>query len=250
MRPLVLLVEDETGIAELLALNLRHEGFEVRHAATAEEAAAVVDQVLPALVLLDWMLPGASGVDLLRRWRAQARTRDLPIIMLTARVEENDRVQGLDLGADDYVAKPFSTRELMARVRSVLRRRAPDQAPQPLQVGGLLLHPASREARVSGALLKLGPTEFRLLQVLMAQPERVFTRSQLIDRVWGDHVAVEDRTVDAQVKRLRDALETAGAQGCVQTVRGVGYRFDTAAAQQLVAAAMAGNAAGDVGGTS
>lgn len=226
MRPLVLLVEDETGIAELLAVNLRHEGFEVQRASTAEEGASLVDQALPALVLLDWMLPGQSGVDLLRRWRQHPRTRELPVIMLTARSEEDDRVQGLDLGADDYVAKPFSTKELMARVRSVLRRRAPDQAPQPLSVGPITLQPASREATVQGRPLKLGPTEFRLLQVLMAQPDRVYTRAQLLDKVWGDHVAVEDRTVDAQIKRLRDALETAGAPACVQTVRGVGYRFN------------------------
>jgi len=232
MKPVVLLVEDEAGIAELLALNLRHEGFDVRHAATAESAVCAVEQALPALVLLDWMLPGASGVDLLRRWRSHPRTRDLPVIMLTARVEEGDRVQGFDWGADDYVAKPFSARELMARVRSVLRRRSPDQAPVPLVLGGLSLQPASREVRARGVLLKMGPTEFRLLQVLMAQPDRVFSRGQLIDKVWGDHVAVEDRTVDAQIKRLRDALEIAGAQGCVQTVRGVGYRFDAAAAQQ------------------
>lgn len=233
LRPLVLVVEDEIGIAELLAVNLRHEGFDVVHAATAEAAARAVDAALPALVLLDWMLPGQSGVDLLRRWRQQAHTRELPVIMLTARVEEGDRVQGLDLGADDYVAKPFSTRELMARIRSVLRRKAPDQAPQALVVGGVVLRPASRETLVAGRPLRLGPIEFRLLQVLMAHPERVYSRAQLLDKVWGDHVEVEDRTVDAQVKRLRDALETAGAQACVQTVRGMGYRFDAAAAANL-----------------
>lgn len=240
MRPLVLLVEDEAGIAELLAMNLRHEGYEVRRAATAEEGAAMVDEVLPALVLLDWMLPGHSGVDLLRRWRQQSRTRDLPVIMLTARVEEADRVQGLDLGADDYVAKPFSTKELMARVRSVLRRRAPDQSLQALTLGTLSLQPATREATVDGRPVKLGPTEFRLLQVLMTHPDRVYTRAQLLDKVWGDHMEVEDRTVDAQIKRLRDALDAAGAPPCVQTVRGVGYRF----VAQAVAAARGPDATG------
>lgn len=233
LRPLVLVVEDEHGIAELLAVNLRHEGFEVMHAGTAEAAASAVDKALPALVLLDWMLPGQSGVDLLRRWRQRERTRDLPVIMLTARAQEGDRVQGLELGADDYVAKPFSTRELMARIRSVLRRKAPDEALQPMAVGGVMLQPASREAFVAGRPLRLGPIEFRLLQVLMAQPDRVYSRAQLLDKVWGDHVEVEDRTVDAQVKRLRDALETAGAQACVQTVRGMGYRFDAVAAENL-----------------
>lgn len=236
LRPRVLVVEDESGIAELLSLNLRHEGFEVLQASSAEEAARAVDAALPALVLLDWMLPGQPGTELLRGWRQHPRTRELPVIMLTAKAEENDRVQGLDLGADDYMPKPFSTRELMARIRSVLRRKAPDQALQSLTVGGLVLQPNTREASVRGTAVTLGPLEYRLLSVLMAYPGRVYSRAQLLDKVWGDHVDVEDRTVDAQIKRLRDALHDIDAAACVQTVRGAGYRIDAEAAERLLGA--------------
>jgi two-component system phosphate regulon response regulator PhoB len=225
----VLVVEDEAAIAELVALNLRHAGFEVALAATAEEAQAAVDGVLPDLVLLDWMLPGGSGLALAKRWRAGARTRDLPIIMLTARHEEADRVAGLDAGADDYVAKPFSTKELLARIRAVLRRRAPEALDEAVEVAGLRLDPATRRVtrEVNGASLevRLGPTEFRLLHFLMRHPERVHTRGQLLDRVWGDHVFIEERTVDVHVKRLRESLAPADAAALIETVRGVGYRL-------------------------
>lgn len=222
----MLVVEDEPGIAELLVLNLRHEGFEVQHVPSAEAAEASVGLALPALVLLDWMLPGRSGVEQLRRWRLHPRTRELPVIMLTAKGEEGERVQGLDEGADDYLSKPFSIRELLARIRSVLRRRAPESSSAALSAGELRLEPASRRVSVQGRELRLGPTEFRMLQVLMAHPGRAFTRAQLLDKVWGDHVEVEDRTVDAQIKRLRDALDVEGLSACVQTVRGIGYRFE------------------------
>ncbi len=222
----VLVVEDEPAIAELIALNLRHQGFEVAVAADAEAAQAQINHVLPDLVLLDWMLPGLSGVQLARRWRADPRTREVPVIMLTARAAESDKIAGLDAGADDYLTKPFSPAELQARIRAVLRRRAPSALDLPVEVGALRLDPASRRVIHGGALeLKVGPTEFRLLHVLMSQPERVHSRTQLLNRVWGDHVFIEERTVDVHVKRLREALAPAGAQGMVETVRGAGYRL-------------------------
>ena len=222
---LVLVVEDESAIAELISLNLRHAGYEVTLAASAEQAQAAVDGVLPDLVLLDWMLPGQSGLALARRWRAEARTRELPIIMLTARAEESDKVAGLDAGADDYLAKPFSTNELMARIRAVLRRKAPEALDAAVEVGGLKLDPSTRRVTRGDIELKLGPTEFRLLHFLMTHPERVHSRAQLLDRVWGDHVFIEERTVDVHVKRLREALAPAQCSQMVETVRGAGYRL-------------------------
>ena len=228
----VLVVEDEAAIAELIALNLRHAGHGVTLAANPDEAQRLIDAALPDLVLLDWMLPGQSGLQLARRWRADARTRELPIIMLTARAEEGDKVVGLDAGADDYLAKPFSTQELLARIRAVLRRRAPDALDEAVEAAGLRLDPSTRRVTRhvgGGALeLKLGPTEFRLLHFLMTHPERVHSRAQLLDRVWGDHVFIEERTVDVHIKRLREALTPAGASTLVETVRGVGYRFSAA----------------------
>ncbi|MFM7505869.1 MAG: phosphate regulon transcriptional regulator PhoB [Rubrivivax sp.] len=225
----VLGVEDEPAIAELIALNLRHQGFEVAVAANGDAAQAQVDHVLPDLIVLDWMLPGISGVQLARRWRADPRTREVPLIMLTARAAEADTIAGLDAGADDYLTKPFSPGELQARIRAVLRRRAPSALDLPVEVGALRLDPGSRRvSHGSGGTrveLKVGPTEFRLLHVLMSQPERVHTRAQLLNRVWGDHVFIEERTVDVHVKRLREALAPAGAQGMVETVRGAGYRL-------------------------
>jgi two-component system phosphate regulon response regulator PhoB len=225
----VLVVEDESAIAELIAINLRHAGFEVQLAADADGAQAAVDRVLPDLVLLDWMLPGQSGVQLARRWRSEARTRELPIIMLTARAEEGDKITGLDSGADDYLTKPFSTKELLARIRAVLRRKAPEALDSAVEVSGLRLDPATR--RVSRQMgdelreVKIGPTEFRLLHFLMTHPERVHSRAQLLDRVWGDHVFIEERTVDVHVKRLREALAPVECSALVETVRGAGYRL-------------------------
>jgi two-component system, OmpR family, phosphate regulon response regulator PhoB len=221
----VLVVEDESAIAELISINLRHAGFEVTLAATAEQAQAAVDAVLPDLVLLDWMLPGHSGVQLARQWRAAARTKELPIIMLTARAEESDKVQGLDAGADDYLTKPFSTGELLARIRAVLRRRAPEALDSAVEVGPLRLDPATRRVSRQGEEVRLGPTEFRLLHFFMTHPERVHSRSQLLDRVWGDHVFIEERTVDVHVKRLREALAPVQCQTMIETVRGAGYRL-------------------------
>jgi len=225
----VLVVEDEPAIAELIALNLRHSGFEVVLARDGEEAQAEIDRVLPDLVLLDWMLPAQSGLALAKRWRGAARTRELPIIMLTARAEEVDKVAGLDAGADDYLTKPFSTHELMARVRAVLRRKAPQALDSAVEIAGLRLDPATH--RVTGQddsgpiKLDLGPTEFRLLHFLMTHPERVHSRSQLLDQVWGDHVFVEERTVDVHIRRLRAALEATGFDRLIETVRGTGYRL-------------------------
>lgn len=221
----VLVVEDESAIAELISLNLRHAGYEVTLAASAEQAQAAVDGVLPDLVLLDWMLPGQSGLALARRWRGDARTRELPIIMLTARADETDKVAGLDAGADDYLAKPFSTNELMARIRAVLRRKAPEALDSAVELSGLRLDPGTRRVSRGDVELKLGPTEFRLLHFLMTHPERVHSRAQLLDRVWGDHVFIEERTVDVHVKRLREALSPAHCAQMVETVRGAGYRL-------------------------
>jgi two-component system phosphate regulon response regulator PhoB len=225
----ILVVEDESAIAELISINLRHAGYEVTIAASFEQAQAAVDAVLPELVLLDWMLPGQSGLALAKQWRGQARTRELPIIMLTARSEEGDKISGLDAGADDYLTKPFSTKELLARIRAVLRRKAPEALDAAVEIEGLRLDPATR--RVTRPLggetreVKLGPTEFRLLHFFMTHPERVHSRAQLLDRVWGDHVFIEERTVDVHVKRLREALQAVQCAQLIETVRGAGYRF-------------------------
>ena len=223
--PSILVVEDESAIAELIAINLRHAGFDVTLALDADQAQAAVDGVLPDLVLLDWMLPGQSGVALARRWRGDARTRELPIIMLTARADESDKVAGLDAGADDYLTKPFSTQELLARIRAVLRRRMPEALDAAVAVAGLQLDPSTRRVSKDGVDLRLGPTEFRLLHFFMTHPERVHSRSQLLDRVWGDHVFIEERTVDVHVKRLREALQPAQCAQMIETVRGAGYRL-------------------------
>jgi len=221
----ILIVEDEPAIAELIAINLRHAGFEVTIAGDAEQAQAALDQVLPHLVILDWMLPGTSGHLLARQWRAAPRTRELPIIMLTARAEEADKVSGLDAGADDYLSKPFSINELLARIRALLRRRSPSALDAVVEVGALSLNPATRRVVGHGREVKIGATEFKLLHFLMAHPERVHSRSQLLDRVWGDHVFIEERTVDVHIKRLRETLAAVDCQHMIETVRGAGYRL-------------------------
>ena len=221
----ILVVEDESAIAELISINLRHAGFEVTIAATSEQAQSEINRVLPDLVVLDWMLPGQSGLALAKQWRAAARTRELPIIMLTARAEEGDKVSGLDAGADDYLTKPFSTSELLARIRAVLRRKAPEALDTLVDVGGLRLDPATRRVSRDDREVRVGPTEFRLLHFFMTHPERVHSRSQLLDRVWGDHVFIEERTVDVHVKRLREALDPVQCARMIETVRGAGYRL-------------------------
>ena len=221
--PRVLIVEDEPSIAELVAVNLRHNGFLPIIAPDAEQAIRELDAVLPDAILLDWMLPGQSGLALARKWRADVRSKDVPILMLTARGDEQDRILGLDAGADDYIVKPFSTQELMARLRAVLRRRTPAVSAAQLSLGGLLLDPQTHRVAWQEVDLKLGPTEFKLLAFLLANPERVHARSNLLDKVWGDHVFIEERTVDVHIKRLREGL--SGAANMVETVRGVGYRI-------------------------
>jgi len=229
----ILVVEDESAIAELISINLRHAGFEVTIATNAEQAQAAVDGVLPDLIILDWMLPGQSGLALAKRWRGEQRTRELPVIMLTARADETDKIAGLDAGADDYLTKPFSTNELMARIRAVLRRKAPEALDSVVEVGALKIDPATRRVTRGGLNgdsgeareVKLGATEFRLLHFFMTHPERVHSRAQLLDRVWGDHVFIEERTVDVHVKRLREALNPVQCAQMIETVRGAGYRL-------------------------
>jgi len=225
MAATILVVEDEPAIQTLIAINLRRAGHEVATALDAESAQRMVKEALPDLILLDWMLPGVSGLELARRLRAEPRTRQVPIIMLTARGEERDKVQGLETGADDYITKPFSPRELLARIQAVLRRRAPEATEDAVEMGGLRIDPAKHRVSADGRPVSLGPTEFRLLHFLVTHPERVHTRSQLLDQVWGDHVFVEERTVDVHIRRLRGALEPSGLDRMIQTVRGSGYRF-------------------------
>jgi two-component system, OmpR family, phosphate regulon response regulator PhoB len=225
MAATVLVVEDEPAILELIAYNLKQAGHQPLRADNAEQALVLVANALPDLVLLDWMLPGLSGIEFAKRLRADKRTRAIPIIMLTARSEEQDKLQGLEIGADDYITKPFSPRELNARIKAVLRRRAPEMTDDLVKLGGLSLDPSSHRVTGKGQPIDLGPTEFRLLHFLMTHPERVHSRTQLLDQIWGDHVFVEERTVDVHIRRLRKALEPTHLDGLVQTVRGTGYRF-------------------------
>jgi len=225
MTPTILVVEDEPAIRELLKVNLEDAGYEVREAEDAEAARSALNEVLPDLLLLDWMLPGQSGLALARQLRGTMRTRDLPIIMLTARSDEADKVAGLEAWVDDYVTKPFSPRELKARIKAVLRRRAPEAAQETLEAGTLRLDPVAHRVMASGQEVAIGPTEFRLLQFLMARPDRVHSRAQLLDMVWGDHVYIEERTIDVHIRRLRVALAPHGYDGMIETVRGSGYRF-------------------------
>jgi len=224
----VMVVEDEPAIQELVAFNLKQAGHNVVPAHSAEQAQRLIKEAIPDLILLDWMLPGASGIDFARRLKSEGYTKDIPIIMLTARGEEQDRIRGLETGADDYVSKPFSPRELMARIKAVLRRRAPQMTDEPVEAAGLRLDPATHRVAGHGTPLELGPTEFRLLHFLMTHPERVHSRTQLLDQVWGNQVFVEERTVDVHIRRLRKALEATRHDGLIQTVRGAGYRFSQA----------------------
>ncbi|MES2955295.1 MAG: phosphate regulon transcriptional regulator PhoB [Pseudomonadota bacterium] len=234
-QPRILIVEDEPAIAELIAVNLTHGGFTPVIAGDSVAAQRELDAVLPDAILLDWMLPGQSGLALARHLRKEPRTKAIPILMLTARGDEPDKVAGLDAGADDYITKPFSTQELLARIRAVLRRRAPESVNDSVTVGELLLDAGTHRIFYQGQELKLGPTEFKLLHYLMKHAERVHSRGTLLDKVWGDHVFIEERTVDVHVKRLREALGTAGVM--VETVRGAGYRLTSLASAGVLAAA-------------
>jgi two-component system phosphate regulon response regulator PhoB len=224
----VLVVEDEPQIQELLAVNLEHAGHRVRRAASAEEAEAAIRAALPDVVVLDWMLPGESGLSLARRLRSDLRTKDLPILILTARAMENDKISGLEAGADDYLTKPFSPRELNARIKAVLRRRAPQLSGDAVEVEGLRLDPATHRVSAGTQRIALSPSEFKLLHFLLTHPGRVYSRAQLLDQVWGDHVYIEERTVDVHVRRLRKALEPSGHDRLIDTVRGAGYGLRTA----------------------
>jgi two-component system, OmpR family, phosphate regulon response regulator PhoB len=221
----ILVVEDEPAIQELLAINLEQAGHQPLIAGNADEAHSRVQEILPDLILLDWMLPGASGLEFARRLRANSRTQSVPIIMLTAKAEERDKLAGLEMGADDYIVKPFSPRELNARIKAVLRRRAPQIVEDTVTCGDLVLDPGAYRVSARGAPVHLGPTEFKLLHFFMTHPERVYSRVQLLDHVWGDHVFIEERTVDVHIRRLRAALEGDGCDRLIQTVRGAGYRF-------------------------
>jgi two-component system phosphate regulon response regulator PhoB len=225
MMPTVLVVEDEPAILELIRINLLDAGYEVQGAADVEDAKRRLNETLPDLVLLDWMLPGQSGLALAKELRAAKRTRELPIIMVTAKSDEADKVTGLEAWVDDYVTKPFSPRELKARIKSVMRRRAPESAQEPLAAGVVTLDPTTHRVSVAGQPLRLGPTEFRLLRFLLARPERVHSRAQLLDQVWGDQTYIEERTVDVHIRRLRAALEPFGQADLIETVRGSGYRL-------------------------
>jgi len=221
----ILVVEDEPAIQELIAYNLKQAGHQPLRADSAEQALNLVRTALPDLVLLDWMLPGQSGIEFARRMKSDKRTREIPIIMLTARADEQDKLLGLETGADDYITKPFSPRELNARIKAVLRRRAPEMTDDTVEIGGLQIDPASHRVCAGPTSIALGPTEFRLLHYLMTHTERVHSRVQLLDQVWGDHVFVEERTVDVHIRRLRKALEPTGHDLLIQTVRGSGYRL-------------------------
>jgi two-component system phosphate regulon response regulator PhoB len=224
----VLVVEDEPQIQELIAVNLEHSGHRVRRASSAEEAEAAIRAALPDVLVLDWMLPGESGLALARRLRADARTRDLPILMLTARAMEQDKISGLEAGADDYLTKPFSPKELAARIKAVLRRRAPQLSGDVVEVEGLRLEPTSHRVTAGEQRVQLSPAEFKLLHFLLTHPGRVYSRTQLLDQVWGDHVYIEERTVDVHIRRLRKALEATGHDRLIDTVRGAGYGLRTA----------------------
>jgi two-component system phosphate regulon response regulator PhoB len=225
MAPVVLVVEDEPSIQELIAVGLTRSGHTVKRAANAVEAYDAVTEMVPDVILLDWMLPDASGPSITRKLRSDARTREVPIIMLTARAGDDDKVEGLASGADDYVTKPFSPRELEARIQAVLRRRAPQLTAEAVTIEGLVINPATRSVKGDGKTLKMGPTEFELLHFFMTHPDRVYGRAQILDQVWGDHVFIEERTVDVHIRRLRDALSPSGHDDLVETLRGAGYRF-------------------------
>lgn len=223
----ILIVEDEKPIRDMIAFGLRRAGYTVREAEDCGEARSRIVDSRPDLLIVDWMLPDQSGLELTRAIKRNQDTQDLPVIMLTARAEEHDKVAGLEGGADDYITKPFSPRELLARIQAVLRRTAPGVDGQPIEAGALKLDIASHRVTCGESTVPLGPTEYKLLQFFMEHPERVYTRGQLLDRVWGGNVYVEERTVDVHIRRLRKALEPFACDALVQTVRGSGYRFST-----------------------
>ena len=227
MKANILIVEDESPILELLALNISQAGYNPLRAISAEHAEKLISEALPDIILLDWMLPGMSGIDFAKKLRSNALTKTIPIIRLTARSDELDKVKGLEVGADDYITKPFSPRELNARIKAVLRRKAPELTEDLLKINGLELDPVSHRVTGNNKPLEMGPTEFRLLHFFMSNPERVYSRSQLLDKVWGSQIFIEDRTVDVHIRRLRNILAQSQHENLIQTIRGSGYRFST-----------------------
>lgn len=227
MAAMILIVEDEPPIQALLDVNLRHAGYRTECVDSAEAARAKIQQMLPDMVVLDWMLPGQSGIMLARQLRGDTRTRNVPIIMLTAKAQESDKIAGLETGIDDYMTKPFSPRELLARIKTVLRRSAPESTLDPIEFDGLHLEPESVRVTANGTRVVVGPTEFRLLHFFLTHTDRVYSRSQLLDMVWGDHVFLDERTVDVHIRRLRKALEPSHHDKYIDTVRGSGYRFSS-----------------------
>ncbi len=227
MKANILIVEDESPILELLALNISQAGYNPLRAISAEHAEKLISEALPDIILLDWMLPGMSGIDFAKKLRSNALTKTIPIIMLTARSDELDKIKGLEVGADDYITKPFSPRELNARIKAVLRRKAPELTEDLLKINGLELDPVSHRVTGNNKPLEMGPTEFRLLHFFMSNPERVYSRSQLLDKVWGSQIFIEDRTVDVHIRRLRNILAQSQHENLIQTIRGSGYRFST-----------------------
>lgn len=223
----ILIVEDEPAIREMVGVALSRADFELAEAGDATEAMISVSNEIPDLILLDWMLPGSSGLEVARRLKKDELTCHVPIIMLTARDEETDKITGLDTGADDYITKPFSPRELVARIKAVLRRTAPKTDEEAIEANGLRLDAASHRVTVDNKILEIGPTEYRMLHFFMSHPERVYSRGQLLDRIWGSNIYVEERTVDVHIRRLRKALSRYGHDRLIQTVRGTGYRFST-----------------------
>ena len=233
--PTILVVEDEPAIRELIAIHLKHADFQVQLAERADIAETAVQQMLPDAVILDWMLPDGSGIALAKKFRANERTRNLPIIMLTARAHEDDKISGLEAGADDYITKPFSPKELVARIKALLRRRTPHLSGDSIEIGNLSINPATHTLSAGETAIELGPTEFRLLLFFMTHPDRVYSRTQLLNEVWGDHVFIEERTVDVHIRRLRAALEPTSHDNWITTVRGSGYRFSVHTAQAAAA---------------
>jgi two-component system phosphate regulon response regulator PhoB len=221
----ILIVEDESSILELISLNLHQAGFNPIRAISAEYANNLVKETIPDLIVLDWMLPGMDGIEFAKRLRANSETKNIPIIMLTAKSDEDNKIKGLDVGADDYLTKPFSPKELVARIKALLRRRSPELINEPITIDGLVLDPGSHKIQVDNKNINMGPTEFKLLHFFMKNTDRVYSRNQILDKIWGSNSVIDDRTVDVHIKRLRKSLNHSGYDKLIQTVHGTGYRF-------------------------
>ena len=221
----ILIVEDEESILELIAINLHQAGFNPIRSLNAEYAENIISEALPDLIILDWMLPGMSGVEFAKRVRGNSNTKKVPIIMLTAKSDESNKLKGLEIGADDYMTKPFSPKELIARIKAVLRRKNPELVDEPISINGLALDPNKHLLQYNNKTITIGPTEFKLLNFFMKNPDRVFSRNQILDKIWGNKSDIDDRTVDVHIKRLRDTLKLSGQESLIKTIRGIGYRL-------------------------